>query len=154
LAAAVLAVSPAGCGGGDGGDGAAEETAPREAAEPVTFELAEEHNSDQSGTATFTPAPDGAIPTFEAVVRMTPATDASLPAHIHNVNCAAYATEIKTEEEIEASIESALTDVRNGESRTTVPGSLDELTTGDYSINVHDPAKGFETIACGDIPSS
>jgi hypothetical protein len=151
----VLLLSLAACGGeADGGETVAEETTTQETAEPVTIDLAEEHGSGQSGTATLTPVEGGGIPTFEAVVNLTPPLDASLPAHIHNVTCAEYATEIKTQEEIEASIESTLTDVRNGESTTTVPGSLEEVTTGEFSINVHDPAKAFETVACGDIPSS
>lgn len=151
----VLVLSLAACGGGDdGGETAADETTTQKTAEPVKVDLAEEHGSGQSGTATLTPAEGDGIPTFEAVVKLTPASDASLPAHIHNVTCAVYAAEIKTQEEIEASIEKVLDDVRNGQSTTTVPGSLDELTTGEYSINVHDPAKAFETVVCGDLPSA
>jgi hypothetical protein len=152
LAAAASAVPLGGCGGGDGGDGAASGTTDTgQAAEPVILEFSEEHGSGQSGTATLTPI-EGEIPTFEAVITLGPASDAALPAHIHNVTCAVYAAEITSAEEREASIASFLNDVRHGTSTTIVPRPLDERTTGEYSINVHDPPRNQETVACGDIP--
>ncbi|MDQ4028483.1 MAG: hypothetical protein M3214_10615 [Actinomycetota bacterium] len=152
---AVLALSLAACGGGDEGAAtAAEETTTQAAVEPVTVELAEEHGSGQSGTATLTPVGEGAIPTFEVVISLTPPMDASLPAHIHDVTCAEYEAELDSVEEIEASIQTFLNDVRDGESTSTASGALEERTTGEYSINVHDPGRGQETVVCGDIPSS
>jgi hypothetical protein len=151
----VLVVCLTACGGDDNEAAApTEETTTQEAARPVTVELAEEHDSGQSGTATLTQVGEGAIPTLEVVISLTPPTDASMPAHIHKVTCAEYEAELDTVEEIMASIQSFLTDVRNGESKSTVPGSLEERTTGEYSINVHDPARASETVVCGDIPSA
>jgi hypothetical protein len=150
----VLALSLAACGGGDdGGETAAEETTTEMVAEPVTVELAEEHGSGQSGTATLTPAEEGAIPTFEVVLRLEPPLEGPFPAHIHSVTCAEFEEDL-TEQQIFATVVAVLSDVRDGESTSTAPGSLAERTTGKYSINVHDPAKAFETVACGDIPAS
>jgi hypothetical protein len=151
----VLALALAACGGGDdGGETAADQTTTQETAEPVTVDLAEEHDSGQSGTATLTPVKEGAIPTYEVVLQLEPPLEGPFPAHVHNVTCAEFAAEVKTTADIEATIVAALSDVRNGESKSTAPGSLAERTTGEYSINVHDPAKQFETVACGDIPSA
>jgi hypothetical protein len=150
----MLALSLAACGGGDNdGETAAEETTTEMAAEPVTIDLAEEHNSGQSGTATLTPAEKGAIPTFEVVLRLDPPLDGPFPAHIHSVTCAEFEDDL-TEEKVFATVVAVLSDVREGKSTSAAPGSLAERTTGEYSINVHDPAKAFETVACGDIPSA
>jgi hypothetical protein len=151
----VLALSLAACGGGD--DGAAtptDETTTQAAAEAVAVDLAEEHGSGQSGTATLTPVEEGGIPTYEVVLELEPPLDGPFPAHVHDVTCAEFEAEVKTTADMEATIVAALSDVRNGESKSTAPGSLAERTTGEYSINVHDPAKEFETVACGDIPSA
>jgi hypothetical protein len=157
-----LAVSFAACGGGD--DGAAtttEEATTKAAAEPVTVGLDEANNSGYRGTAILTPNDEGAIPTFEAVVTLGPPSENPQLAAIHAVLCADYDPEIPDDATLDEIFEAAsatvadeLGEVRDGMLRATAPGSLAERTTGDYSINVHDPAKGFETVACGDIPTS
>jgi hypothetical protein len=160
----LVALGGAACGGGDGGNGgeaAPAETAPEtappqsatgssEAAEPITVELREADGSGRSGTATLVPRQSGAITTYEVTLEITPPGDELLVAHVHDVTCAEYA-EITVQSEQIATVRAPLSDVRDGTSTSTVPGSS---TEGGASINVHRSAERFPVVACGDIPGS
>jgi hypothetical protein len=142
----------AGCGGGgDNGDEAAPAapatTSP--ASEPITVTLHEVNDSGQSGTATLVPSKVGTIETFKVRLEIEPLLNSPQMAHVHRVTCAEYA-KIKGIDKQILTVHSPLADVQNGESESTVPGSV---ATGEFSINVHEPASPFPAVACGDIPS-
>jgi hypothetical protein len=78
-------------------------------------------------------------------------------APIHAVTCAEYASVVGPEAtpvEIEGTAVNTVVDVRDGKSTTTVPGSLADRTTGEFSIIVHEPDAPYAAVACGDIPTS
>jgi hypothetical protein len=161
--AVTLALAASGCGGDDSETSAGATTGETETAvpQPVTVELAEANRSGYTGTATLTPREEGSIPTFEAVVTVTPTSDAVQLVAIHEVRCSEYDPDIpgdaSTEEIFEAVTATSvdeLGEVREGEARATVPGSLAERTTGEYALFVHESAPPFTPVACGDIPTS
>jgi hypothetical protein len=143
------------CGGGDhGGEaGPAEqtspaETAPAEAPEPITFDLRDVNKSGQSGTATLVPGKVGEIETFDVQIEIEPSLESPQMAHVHRVTCAEY-SKIKDLNAQIATVHSPLADVRDGKSESkNVSGSI---ATGEFSINVHEPAHPFPAVACGDI---
>lgn len=154
-ALALTVVALAGCGGDDdaadepAGEVTTEETAADEATGPLTIELEEVNDSGQSGTATLVPDKVGTIETFKIHLEIEPPLDSPQMAHVHNATCAEYA-KIKAFDKQIATVHSPLADVRDGKSEeSTVPGSV---ATGEYSINVHEPASPFPAVACGDIP--
>jgi hypothetical protein len=159
---AVLALSPAACGGGDDGAAtAAEEPATTAAAEPITVELEEANSSGYSGTATLTPNDEGAIATYQAVVTVEPSSENPQLAAIHEVLCTDYDPEIPADATLDeifdaasATVADELGEVRDGTLTATAAGSLTERTTGDYSLIVHDNAPPYSPVACGDIPAS
>jgi hypothetical protein len=148
-----IALSAAACGGGgDNGDEAAP-TEPAatstEASEPITVELHEVNDSGQSGAATLVPGKVGSIETFKVSLEIEPVLDSPQMAHVHRVTCADYA-KIKGIDKQILTVHSPLADVRDGKAEaSTVPGSI---ATGEFSINVHEPASPFPAVACGDIP--
>lgn len=119
-------------------------------AEPIVVKLEEVNDSGQSGTATLVPGKVGTIETFEVRLEIEPTLDSPQMAHVHRVTCAEYAKVKGINEQI-ATVHSPLADVRDGKSESkNVPGSI---ATGEFSINVHEPAHPFPAVACGDIPS-
>jgi hypothetical protein len=158
LVCSLLVLTIGGCGGGDEENGSPAEEAPtaeHEAAAPVEVELNAVNDSGMSGQATLreVEAEDGAIPTFEVEISLTPAGDgASLPAHIHNVTCAEYA-KIKDPGAQLQTVQAPLSNVDDGSSKSTAAGALADRMTGEYSINVHEAASPFPAVACGDIPA-
>jgi hypothetical protein len=160
LAVAVLALSPAGCGGDRAAESAAEETTAQDAGEPVTVELEEMNDSGYTGTATLKPI-EGTIPTFEAVVTVTPPSPNPQLVAIHRVTCGRYDPEIPAGASLDVIFEAVsettvneLGEVREGKTRTTASGSLAERTKGGHSIIVHDNAPPYRPVACGDMPES
>jgi hypothetical protein len=152
---AVLVVALAACGGG--GDDAVEPATENRVqaettaspAEPIVVKLDEVNDSGQSGTATLVPGKVGTIETFEILLEIEPALDSSQMAHVHRVTCAEYAKVKGINAQI-GTVHSPLTDIRDGKSESrNVPGSI---ATGEFSINVHEPAHPFPAVACGDIP--
>jgi hypothetical protein len=142
-------------GGGNGGEATPVEeaqpaqTAATEAPEPITVKLREVNNSGQSGTATLIPGSVGEIETFDVQIELESTVASPQMAHVHRVTCAEFA-KLKGFDEKFASVHSPLTDVRDGTSESkNVPGSI---ATGEFSINVHEPAHPFPEVACGDIP--
>jgi hypothetical protein len=147
------------CGGGgdDGGEATpVTETQPAattttETPEPITITLQEVDDSGQSGTATLIPGKVGEIETFDVRLEVEPAIKSPQMAHVHRATCAEYAKLKGIDEEI-ATVHSPLTDLRAGKSESrNVPGSI---ATGEFSINVHEPAHPFPAVACGNIPRS
>jgi len=127
----VLVLGLAACGGDDGDDEAA-------GGDTVTVELAEQNGSGESGTATLTAEGEQ---TRVALDLSNPASD-SQPAHIHAGTCA----------NLDPAPAFALPNVENGSSEATVDVTLDELTSGDYAVNVHksnDEADVY--VACAEI---
>jgi hypothetical protein len=139
----LCALASAGCGGGDGGTEA-------EAPAAVTVELSAENDSGQTGTATLT---DKGLSGTALVMTVDPPNrfpgDVQ-PASLYVVGCAEVRT-FKTFEEL-TSRRSHLTEVRNGRSETTVARPLSELTSGGYSIVVHQQNPPNIPVVCGDIP--
>jgi Cu/Zn superoxide dismutase len=119
-----------GCGGDDANEAAAENA--------VTVDLAEQNGSGESGTATLTAEGDQ---TRVVLDLSNPAAD-SQPAHIHEGTCA----------DLDPAPAFGLPNVENGSAEATVDVSLDELTSGDFAVNVHksnDEASVY--VACGNI---
>jgi hypothetical protein len=150
---ATIALGAVACGGGsDNGDEAAPTetaTTSAETSEPITVELHEVNDSGQSGTATLVPGKVGTIETFKVSLEIEPPLDSPQMAHVHRATCAEYA-KIKGIDKQILTVHSPLAEVRDGKAEsTTVPGSV---ATGEFSINVHEPASPFPAVACGDIP--
>jgi hypothetical protein len=154
---ATLVVALAACGGS--GDDAVEPatetrvqgTTTATPAEPIVVKLEEVNDSGQSGTATLVPGKVGTIETFEVRLEIEPTLDLPQMAHVHRVTCAEYAKVKGLNAQI-GTVHSPLTDIRDGKSESrNVPGSI---ATGEFSINVHEPAHPFPAVACGDIPTS
>jgi hypothetical protein len=128
-----LALVVAGCGGDDdeaGGDGG------------IEIELAAEEGSDESGTATITPAGEGKV---KVVVEAENAPSEAQPSHIHEGTCDNPNPQPKY----------PLSNVEDGTAESTVDTTLDELQSSDYYVNIHKSADEADVIvACGDIPKS
>jgi hypothetical protein len=103
----------------------------------VTVELAELSDSGIMGEATLTETADGT-----QVSLMVEGATGGHPVHVHNGNCAVL-----------GEVAAPLTDIdAAGMSETTVPLTIDELTSGQYAINAHESVENIATyIACGDI---
>jgi hypothetical protein len=120
-----------------GGEGGYAEATPVMEAQTVTVQLNELNNSGVSGEATLTATTSG--------------TDVSLsvngaagdnPVHIHYGTCDNLGEVAAPLTNIDAS----------GKSETTVPLTLDALTSGQYAINAHESAANIQNyIACGNI---
>lgn len=120
----------AGCGGDDGDEAAGGDT--------VTVELAEQNGSGESGTATLTAEGEQTRVVLEL---SNPASD-SQPAHIHPGTCA----------NLDPAPAFPLPNAENGSSEATVDVTLDELTSGEYAVNVHQSNDEVSVyVACGDI---
>jgi hypothetical protein len=130
LLVAVLAMGlAAGCGGDDDEEAGAGE---------VSVELAEQSGSGQTGTATLTAEGDQTHVVLEVDDQPSP----SQPAHIHPGTCA----------NLDPAPAYPLPNVEDGRSEATVDATLDELTAGEFAINVHhSPEDAGTYTACGDI---
>ena len=128
LTTAIL--GPGGCGGGsDKGDSAAG---------TVTVQLAEQNDSGQSGTATFT-AIDGER--TRIVLELTSPPDGSQPAHVHRGSCDDLGHPVIS-----------LTSVEDGTSGTEAEMSLERLRQGDLVIHAHKSEAEYDTsVACAPI---
>ncbi|MEX0675205.1 MAG: hypothetical protein WD067_10550 [Gaiellaceae bacterium] len=121
----------AGCGGDDGDDEAA-------GGDTVTVELAEQNGSGESGTATLTA--EGEL--TRVVLELSNPTSDSQPAHIHAGTCAT----------LDPAPAFGLPNVESGSSEATVEATLDELTSGEYAVNVHQSNDEADVyVACGEI---
>ncbi len=106
----------------------------------VTVELAAVGDSGQSGTATLTPNGDST----DVVVEVDDPVSASQPAHIHEGTC----------DDLNPAPAFGLPNVIDGMSQTTVDASVDDLTNGNYAINLHMSDDDLTTYtSCGDIES-
>jgi hypothetical protein len=125
---ALVSLAVAACGGSSaGGD------------EKLTVPLAELVGSGQSGTATLTPAGDGAT---RVLVRVGNPPQAEQPAHIHPGTCA----------DLDPLPAYPLEPVTGGNSATTISASLQELRSGRFAVNVHLSEEEIRTsVACGEI---
>jgi hypothetical protein len=120
----------AACGGDDDDEAAGDGS--------VTVELAAQNDSGESGTATLTPEGDQT----RVVLELSDPTDPSQPAHIHPGTCA----------NLDPAPAYPLPNVEDGSSEATVDVTLDELTSGEFAVNIHksnDEASVY--VACGDI---
>ena len=120
----------AGCGGDDGDEAGG--------GDAVTVELAAQNDSGESGTATLTPEGDQT----RVVLELSNPTDPSQPAHIHPGTCA----------NLDPAPAYPLPNVEDGRSEATVDVALEELTDGEFAVNVHKSNEEASVyVACGDI---
>lgn len=140
--------------GGNGEGGAAPESTPQATTatqERVLVELTPENGSRVRGTALLRTTSEGHLEVgLELTVPPALAKDA-LPAHIHEVSCAEYRKLEGFDAQL-ASVTDHLPSVRDGVATSTAASTLQTLTRGGFSINVHRPAHPFPSVACGDIP--
>jgi hypothetical protein len=135
LAVAVLAL--AGCGGdGDGGGGGG--GGGDDEGGPVVVQLAEMNNSGQSGTAELHP---GAAST-DITIALEPPEGDNQPIHIHTGTCESPGAEVVHDV--------GFTTAGLGQGQAFV--LVQELTTGEYVLDIHDAQNPDEVIMCGAIP--
>jgi Cu/Zn superoxide dismutase len=152
VAVLLAALAIAACGDDDEGDATtaesqddaaqtAESTSETVGDGEVTFELAEENGSGESGTATMTPVGQR---TRIVLSLENPTTD-SQPAHVHQGSCGPT---LDPEPFI------GLQNVIDGESETVVNTTMSELTGGGLAINIHQSNSALDQyVACGDMPT-
>ena len=107
---------------------------------PLTITMAAGRDGNQTGSATLTDTSGG----LQVVVSITSHSDpaASQLAHIHSGQCPTPGGVVHT-----------LTPIVNGQSTTTLSGvTLASVQTGNFNINVHDPANPALYTSCGNIP--
>ena len=138
LAAALLGLALAGCGGGGGADtGALTGVA---GGGDVTVQLEQQNDSGQTGTAALTA--NGEKTSVFVLLDIAGETDQ--PAHIHEGTC-----------EDLGDVAHGLQNLSGGQSESTVDVSLEELQKGDYAVNVHLSEAEIETyVSCGNIPKA
>lgn len=106
-------------------------------AQDTKVDLKAQNNSNESGTATLTPAGDST-----KVVLDVKGAEGTQPTHIHKGTCA----------QLDPKPAFPLSPVVNGKSETTVKASMKDLTSGGYAINGHKSAQDLKTyVFCGDI---
>jgi hypothetical protein len=106
-------------------------------AQETKVKLDAQNNSNESGTATLTPAGDST-----KVVLDVKGGEGTQPTHIHKGTCA----------QLDPKPAFPLSPVVNGKSETTVKASMKDLTSGGYAINGHKSAQDLKTyVFCGDI---
>lgn len=106
-------------------------------AQETKVKLEPQNNSNESGTATLTPAGDST-----KVVLEVKGGEGTQPVHIHKGTCA----------KLDPKPAFPLSPVVNGKSETTVKASTKDLTAGGYAINGHKSAQDLKTyVFCGDI---
>jgi len=108
-------------------------------AQDTKVKLEPQNNSNESGTATLTPAGDST-----KVVLEVKGAEGTQPTHIHKGTCA----------QLDPKPAFPLSPVVNGKSETTVKASMKDLTAGGYAINGHKSAQDLKTyVFCGNIAS-
>ena len=117
------------------------------------------NGSGQSGVAILTPTKSGSG--FTVVVKITRGKpEPGEHAHIHHVTCAQYAriaphprrpTAKQINDQL-ATISDGLNDLSGGKSVSSVISPLAKVTTGHYSVNVHQAGDPYTAVACGNIP--
>jgi len=106
-------------------------------AQETKVKLEPQNNSNESGTATLTPAGDST-----KVVLEMKGGEGTQPTHIHKGTCA----------QLDPKPAFPLSPVVNGKSETTVKASMKDLTAGGYAINGHKSAQDLKTyVFCGDL---
>jgi hypothetical protein len=106
-------------------------------AQDTKVKLEPQNNSNESGTATLTPAGDST-----KVVLEVKGAEGTQPTHIHKGTCA----------QLDPKPAFPLSPVVNGKSETTVKASMKDLTAGGYAINGHKSAQDLKTyVFCGDL---
>ncbi|HEU5193910.1 MAG TPA: hypothetical protein VFW70_04140 [Methylomirabilota bacterium] len=108
-------------------------------AQETKVELKAQSNSNETGTATLTPAGDSTKVTLEVK-----GAEGTQPTHIHKGTC----------DKLDPKPAYPLSPVVNGKSETTVKASIKDLTSGQYAINGHKSAQDLKTyVFCGEIKS-
>jgi len=106
-------------------------------AQDTKVKLEPQNNSNESGTATLTPAGDST-----KVVLEVKGAEGTQPTHIHKGTCA----------QLDPKPAFPLSPVVNGKSEPTVKASMKDLTAGGYAINGHKSAQDLKTyVFCGDL---
>jgi hypothetical protein len=101
--------------------------------------LSAQNDSNQNGTATITDMGGKAI---MVSINLSNGTAEPQPAHIHKGTCA----------NLDPNPAYPLSSVVNGKSETEVAVSMDELSKGEYAINIHKSATEASVyVACGDL---
>ena len=96
------------------------------------------NNSGVAGTVSFREV-EGRT---EVEVRVEPAGNLDMPAHIHPGTC----------DDLTPQPKFPLENVRNGSSKTVVPASIDELFAGGLAVNIHRSNDDLKTYtACVDL---
>ena len=121
------------------------------------------NGSGQSGVAILTEIGSGSAARVRVVLKITKGKPGpGEPAHIHNVTCAQYARiaphpRNPTPKQFAAqgaTISDVLNGLDGGKSVSTAYEPLAKLTTGHYSINVHQASLTNMAVACGTIRKS
>ena len=108
-------------------------------AQEAKVDLKAQNNSNESGTATLTPAGNATKVTLDVK-----GAEGTQPVHIHKGTC----------DKLDPKPAFPLSPVVNGKSETTVKASMKDLTSGQYAINGHKSAQDLKTyVFCGDIKS-
>ena len=123
----------------------------------ITVPLHPVNGSGQSGVAILTPTANGYTVTVRLRGRNVQLGEHD---HIHNLTCARYAKlaphpKAPTATQINnqlATVTESLNDILNGTSKTRIPARLADVTTGGFSINVHQPGGPYTAVACGNVP--
>jgi hypothetical protein len=125
------------CGGDGGGSGGAGGGGGDEESDTVSITLEEQNNSGKSGKAELFP---GAAST-DLTLEVQPAGD-NEAIHIHEGTCDSPSTEVAHD--------IGFTTVGLGQGSAFV--TIDEVTTGEYVLDVHSAKNPDEVILCGVIP--
>jgi hypothetical protein len=105
----------------------------------ITVQLEAQNKSGQTGTATLTPQGDKTKVVI--LLSNTPAGVAQ-PAHIHLGRC----------DKLDAAPKWKLEPVKDGQSTTVVPVSLDTILNDKTAINIHKSAQEIQVyVSCGNI---
>lgn len=105
----------------------------------LTLDLEEQNDSGITGEVELGPTSDG---TLEVEIELDGSDGGPHPAHIHEGSCA----------DLDPNPAFPLEDVVDGESKTEVDVDLEELTAGEYAVNVHESPENADTyVACADV---
>lgn len=106
---------------------------------PITVQLQPKGNSGVSGTATLTPKGNQT----QVVVQLKgDISNIPQPAHFHSGTC----------DKLDPKPKFPLADVVNGTSSSVIAATVSELTSAQYTINVHKSAAEIKTsVACGEV---
>ena len=115
-------------------------SAPVLAADDVTYQLATQNNSGETGTVTLSPTISGAG-SF-VIVTLKGAGDLYQPMHVHDGPCAKL-----------GKVDWPLMNANDGQSVTILPDvPVSKLVSGTYAINVHkSPSQMALYVACTDL---